>query len=81
MPLRPLCPVNPSPRPAARTRLARVSAGQAEHRALGERVLGPVRLNLAQGAEGWLEGVLSLKVHFFGPLAGSGLVVTAWVCR
>ena len=38
-------------------------------------MLGPVRLNLAPGVDGWLEGTLSLKVPISGPLAGSGLLV------
>ena len=53
-------------------------AGQAEHRALGERVFGPVRLNLAQGAGGWLEVTLSPKVPISGSLAGSSLLVSGW---
>ena len=48
-------------------------AGQPEHRALRERVFGPVRLNLAQGAGGWLEGTFILKVPISGPPARSGL--------
>ena len=31
-------------------------------------MFGPVRLNLAQGAGGWLEGTLSLKVPISGPV-------------
>ena len=46
---------------------------------LGERVVGPVRLNLVQGAGGWVEGTLSLKVPISAPLVGSGLLVAAWV--
>ena len=55
-------------------------AGQAEHRALGERLFGPVRLNLAQGAGGWIEGTLSLKVPIFGVSASSGALVAGSRC-
>ena len=39
-------------------------------------MFGPVRLNLAQGAGGWLEGTLSLKVPISGPMASSGLLAS-----
>ena len=38
-------------------------------------MFGPVRLNLAQGAGGWLEVTLNLKVPIFGPPACAGLLV------
>ena len=38
-------------------------------------MFGPVRLNLAQGAGGWFEGTLGLKVPISGVSAGSGLLV------
>ena len=68
--MRPLYPKKRLPRPT----------GQPNHRALGERVFGPVRLNLAQGAGRWLEGSLSLKVPISGPWAGSGLLVAGTRC-
>ena len=43
-------------------------------------MFGPVRLNLAQGAGGWIEGTLSLKVPIYGPLAGSERL-TSGSCR
>ena len=43
-------------------------------------MFGPVRLNLAQGAGGWLEGTLSLKVPISGPMATSGSLA-AGSCR
>ena len=43
-------------------------------------MFGPVRLNLAQVAVGWLEGTLSLKVPISGPLAGSGALVSDSRC-
>ena len=41
-------------------------------------MFGPVRLNLAQGAGGWLEGTLSLKVPISGASAGFSLLVSGW---
>ena len=49
-------------------------AGQAEHRGLRERLFGPDRLNLAQGAGGWIEGTLSLKVPISGRRAALGVL-------
>ena len=43
-------------------------------------MFAPVRLNLAQGAGGWLEGTLGLKVPISGPWAGSGLLVVGSRC-
>ena len=43
-------------------------------------MLGPVRLNLAQGAGGWLEGTLSLKVPISGPMVSSGALVAGSRC-
>ena len=82
--MRPLCPEKLSPRPAAlaasRHPVGQGFAGQAEHRALGERLFGPVRLNLAQGVGEWFEGTLSLKVPISGVSANSGRMVTG-SCR
>ncbi len=43
-------------------------------------MFGPVRLNLAQGAGGWLEGTLSLQVPISGLSASSGTVVSDLLC-
>ena len=43
-------------------------------------MFGPVRLNLAQGAGGWLEVTLGLKVPIFGASASSGLLVADSRC-
>ena len=43
-------------------------------------MVGPVRLNLAQDAGGWLKGTLSLKVPISGPMASSG-PLAAGLCR
>ena len=43
-------------------------------------MFGPVRLNLAQGAGGWLEGTLILKVPISGASVGSESLVTG-SCR
>ena len=43
-------------------------------------MFGPVRLNLAQDAGGWLEETLSLKVPISGPLAYSGALVAGSCC-
>ena len=43
-------------------------------------MVGPVRLNLAQDAGGWLEGTLNLKVPIYGLPASSGALVAGWRC-
>ena len=43
-------------------------------------MFGLVRLNLAQGAGGWVEGTLSLKVPISGALTGSGPLAVG-LCR
>ena len=43
-------------------------------------MFGPVRLNLAQGAGGWVKGTLSLKVPISGPLACSGALAAGSGC-
>ena len=43
-------------------------------------MVGPVRLNLAQGAGRWLEGTLSVKVPISGLSANSGTVVSDLCC-
>ena len=43
-------------------------------------MFAPVRLNLAQGAGGWLEGTLSLKVPIYGVSASSGTLVSGSRC-
>ena len=39
-------------------------------------MFGPVRLNLAQGAGGWLEGTLGPKVPISGASVSSGALVS-----